>query len=257
VPKILKLLIGFGAVAIVFFVWLFTFGFQTWVRGEAVDQARRFPGLKLVPVALNNTLQSPAWGNTGECSAYLFDLPWAGKQIADDTANSRGGCVFSNGKNMITAYVGGPDDERNRFYVVPGLRPLMEQKYFGNDPPKTDYQFVNMVLAITPDSLPRYGGYSVIERDMKLIDEKKKIVRDTGADDVIYSISTPAFQGFQFSAPTGKASVEVRLYNDQNKVLLTFLTTGNGKPLPQQDINLVVQSVRRDPHAITVIGGKN
>jgi hypothetical protein len=39
--------------------------------------------------------------------------------------------------------------------------------------------------------------------------------------------------------------------------MLTFLTTGNGKPLPQQDINLVVQSVHRDPHAITVIGGKD
>jgi hypothetical protein len=256
-PKILKLLIGFGLLALVFFVWLFTFGIQTWIRGAASDEARKFPGLKLVPVALNNTLESPPTHNTAECSAYLLDLPWTDRQLPDDTKNSRGGCLFSNGQNMIMVHVGGPNDELNHFYVFPALRPINEQKYFGKDPPKTDYQLVKMALAITPDSLKRYGGWGSMERDSKLFDAKKKIVRDTGADDVIFFVATPVFQGFQFSAPESKPSVEVRLYNDQNKVTLQFLTTGKGKPLPQQDINLVMQSVCRDPNAITVSGGKN
>lgn len=246
-PKVLKLLIGFGAVALVGCVWLFAFGIQGFIRREAVKETRQIPGLKLVPVALSNTLVSPASGNTGECGGYLLDLPWPEKQLPDTTPPSRGGCVFSNGKNMIIMYVGNPNDEINRFYGVASMRPLMEQKYFGNDAPKSEYELVKRVLASTPDSMPRYGGYTTIERDTKLFEAKKKIMRDTGTDDVIFDVSTPKFQGFQFSAPGAKASVEARLYNDKNRVTLQFMTTGKGKPLSQQDINSVLESVHRDP----------
>jgi hypothetical protein len=246
-PKILKLLIGFGALALVGFVWLFVFGIQAFLRNEAGRESHHMPGLKLVPVALDNTLVSPASGNYGECSGYLIQLPWPEKQLPSTTPPSRGGCVFSNAKNMITVYVGGPNEELNRFYVVPSLRPLMEQKYFGSDPPKNDYQFVKLVLAITPDTLPRYGGYSTIERDTKLFEVKRKIMLDTSPNDGIFNVSTPTFRGFQFNSPGGKASVEARLYNDQNELTLQFLTTGKGTPLPQPDINSVLESVHRDP----------
>jgi hypothetical protein len=253
-PRILKLLLGFGAVAVLLFAWLFTFGMQTWIRGQVAKETKRFPGLALTPVALPNPLPSQSWGNPGACSGYLVDLPWAGTGLTVDGSNGGPHCVFNSARNMIVMIVGRPSDELNRFYVIPSYRALMEQKYFGNDPPKNDYQFLKIVLAITPDSFPRYAGWSEMDLDMKLFQEKTRIMRDTGTDDVIYSISSPPFQGFQFSAPNAKASVEVRLYNDKNKVTLQFLTTGKGTPLPQSDINSVVQSLRRDPNAVVTSG---
>ena len=88
-PKILKLLIGFGALALVGFVWLFVFGIQAFLRNEAGRESHHMPGLKLVPVALDNTLVSPASGNYGECSGYLIQLPWPEKQLPSTTPPSR------------------------------------------------------------------------------------------------------------------------------------------------------------------------
>jgi hypothetical protein len=257
VPKILKLLIAFGALALLCVLWLASCGFQMWLRSELNKQAIQFPGLKLTPIPLANTLVSPDSGNEAGCNGYVLDLPWPEKSLPSGEPNRRGACVFSNGQNMVMMYVGAPNEEINRFYGAPSMRPLLEQKYFGADPPRTNYEFVKRVLGVTPNTFPRYGGWMTLERDAKLFEQKKLIVRDTGADDVIYSVSTPSFQGFQFSSPSAKASVEVRLYSDKNKVTLQFLTTGKGKPLPQQDINAVVQSVKRDPRALMVEGGKN
>jgi hypothetical protein len=247
-PKVLKLLIGFGAVALLFFGWLFTFGIQTFVRGEASKLAQKHPGLRLTPVPLANTAVSLP-GNTENCNGYTIQMPWHGKEQPKNDVGGKSGCSFSDGRNIVAMYVGPSEQDLNNFYVIPSMRPLLEQKYFGNDPPKADYDLMKRVLAFTPDSLPRYGRWGEMELDEKLFDAKKTIIYDTGVDDVIYSLSTPAFQGFQFSKPGAKASVEVRLYSDQNKVTLTFLTTGKGTPLPQPDINVVVQSVRRDPNA--------
>jgi hypothetical protein len=245
-PKILKLLIAFGAIALLLLAWFGIFGFQTWVRSEANKDAQKRPGMRLTPVPLTNTLVNPP-GNSESCYGYFVRMPWQGKAQPKNDLSGKAGCSFSDGKNIVAMYVGDADEDLNNFYVVPSMRNLLQQKYFGNDPPKTDFDLIQRVLAFTPDALPRHGGWGEIERDTKLLGEKKSIVNDTGVDDVIYSISTPALQGFQFSAPGAKASVEVRLYNDENKVTLTFLTTGKGAPLPQPSINTVVQSVRRDP----------
>lgn len=247
-PKILKLLIGFGLLALIGVGWVFTFGIQMMMRSEAYKLAQRYPGLKLTPIPLANAAASPP-GNTENCNGYTIQMSWHGKEEPKNNVGGKSGCSFSDGKNIVAMYVGPPNQDLDNFYVIPSMRTLFEQKYFGTDPPKTDYELMKRVLATVPGSLPRHGGWGEIERDQKLYDAKKTIIFDTGVDDVIYSVSTPTFQGFQFSTPGAKASVEVRLYNDQNKVTLTFLTTGKGTPLPQPHINAVVQSVRRDPGA--------
>ena len=150
---------------------------------------------------------------------------------------------------MVTVYAGGPSDELDRFYASSTSRRALETEYFGDDPPRNDYEFTQRVLAVTPETLERKKAAAEAQGYTKLFEEKIKIIRDVG-DDGIFSISTPLFRGFQFNTPASKiSSVEVRLYNDHTKLYFSFLTQGDARKATQADINRIVQSIRIDPDA--------
>jgi hypothetical protein len=249
-PKILKFLIGLGALVVVAVICFFVFGLPALMRSTTLDQARRNPALRVTPTPLTDTAQNPAPGHTVEFDGFLIDFPWPAQPVPADVRDSNTG-LFTVGKQMITMYASGPGDELARFYVSPVFRQAMEAKYFGDDPPKNDYEFTRRVLAITPESLQRFNFWTEGERDLKLFDEKRNILRDAGGGDGIFSIATPLFRGFQFNTPKSKiASVDVRLYNEREKLYLTFLTQGDAPKATQPDINRIVQSIRRDPNYV-------
>ncbi len=244
-PKILKFLIGLGAVAVLCLIAGWFFGVQWFAKWVAAKSAQSSPVVRVVPKPLADTSVNNAPGTDESYRDYSFEVPWKDKPKVNNYG--AGGSVYAFGEHMVTVYALRPNGMIESLKKNPQNQQNIDTLFEG-DPPKTDYDFMRRILAITPDTFTWSMNKTEALRDGTLFFLKTKNVPAEAASGIFY-VTTPEFRGFQFGVPESKETgVEVDLYSDQVLLKFTFRERGGAPPIiPQPDINRIVQSVRKIP----------
>jgi hypothetical protein len=242
-PKILKFLIGLGVVVVICLVTAWLFGVQWFAKWMVGKTASKNPLVRVVPKPLADTSINNAPGTDESYRNYSFEVPW--KDTPKVSNYGAGGSVYSFGPHTVTLYSLRPNGMIESLKKNPQNQQNIDTLFEG-DPPKTDYDFMRRILAITPDTFTWSMNKTEAVRDGTLLFVKTKNVPVEAASGIFY-VTTPEFHGFQYGVPESKETgVEVDLYSDRVLLKFTFRERGGAPALiPQPDINRVVQSVRR------------
>jgi hypothetical protein len=247
VPKILKVLIGLGVAAAVSLVVAWIYGAQAFGRWESQRAARENPVLRLTPAPLHDASVNTARGTTVSFHGYLIDFPYG--HALPTYVDGAGQNVFAFDAQRVAVRAFPPDMIMKTLNRTPQIAENTN-KLFEGKPPRSDYDYVLMMLQATPDAFRWNIGKVEVMRDGALLFDKSRDTPRQGASGIFY-VANNEFRGFQFGLPEAKeAGVVVDLYGQAHMLRLFFHENGRAPAaIPQPDINRIIQSVRRDPGA--------
>ncbi len=223
-------------------VYLYFFGFQTWMMWEAHKIGRRSPVVNLVPVALPDSSISLADGRKLSYLGYDFEIPWNDVDESKTTLTAnRVVLVFHSGKALMLTTGRGHEftDE-----VVGQLDAKTFREAYGDSPMQSDYAMWQLIGSATPDRFTlRTPRKEAVGAMMLLVVKAVAIPESSG----FYSIETNGFKGFQWGNPQSHPShIVADLFTDNAGLEFIFPAQKN-HPLDvtQAEINRILQSVHK------------
>ena len=204
---------------------------------EAHSAARKNHLLSIVPRPLSDTTVSPARGTTLSAFGYQYEVPWTNieKTVQPDSISD---VVFTSGEAVAFGDPGAASDLA-RLWRSSGA-----DKFLGAEATRSNYQFGSTILSLTPQSFSIWMSSTEANRAITLF--RMKEVYTTGAETGLYSIQTPRYQGFQKGDPKKTRTIELTIYDQQDREYHFLIGTAKDTPLmiTQPEINRIVETLR-------------
>ena len=218
--------------------------------------ARKLPPIaRVVPIELKDNTFSSAAGTKLSYLGYDFEVPWSDLDQSktelypkDNPEKSAAVFVFHSGLRLWLKVV--PQREFANLWATDFKTPPRAfDAIFGVGSANSDYVFVNNVYSFSPDKMHHWSGApsTHIREEMVLI--AKSMMLTKAADDGIFHLHTPLFEGFQQGNPNkNRNTVVVDVYAGDDHVEILFLQKDyqNSPGVTQPEINSIIQSLHRN-----------
>jgi hypothetical protein len=111
--------------------------------------------------------------------------------------------------------------------------------FFGEEVMQSNYAFYNNILLITPKDITlTTPGKEAVAKSV-LVALKPLLIVTPGGETTVYSFTTNEIRGFQFGRPTGKGSVVITLFDEEDKMYEMVIKCTN-----QEDIDFILSTIK-------------
>jgi hypothetical protein len=240
-----RILIGFVIVVGVVYLYLSLFGGPFFLTKRYINN----PVMWKVPAALPDLTISTAPGMKLSYFGWEFEVPWndldPGKTKAIGKPPWQWQVIgFRSGRQIV--FMRHPANEWSKL-LPPPTDPKLKNAYkrlFGADA-SSDYAFTRATLEATPDQLTPFTFRRQAVRLALLLFFKSAEVGVHNAKSGIFMIDTSGFRGFQYGNPAKQPGTDDVLYSERGGIEFHFGSRSPNKaPIPQADINRVIQTVK-------------
>jgi hypothetical protein len=128
---------------------------------------------------------------------------------------------------------------------------------YGEDAVKSNYAFLRTVLYLTPAQVSLFSGFKTIVRDAVFLQLKHLEMK--GAETGLYFFQLGTVKGFQKGDPAKVPVVLIEAFDAQDRDYQVWVgkTLGTRGQVTQQDINLILSTLRTIPSAWTKSDAEN
>src|ERR1700731_1915120 len=243
-----RILIGLGTAVIVGATYLWFFGVQTACALMVRYTYRKMPEVAKTPIPLSDLSISETRHRTASYFGYEFELPWDDVDEQKDKTVGTIHISYSRSGNAFWFSAFPPKEFVNSLMEMAKLDPQGFRQLYGDKAFESDYAFHQKMLRLTPSEItPFVSQRQAIAGQTLLI---IKAISMPKASSGIFSIRTPAFEGFQFEDPaTRPLRITEELYSREGGINVIFLpkVDGSAPRISQPEINRVIQSIRKVP----------
>lgn len=208
-------------------------------------QARKMPGVKVVPRPLQDFSLSDSPVTTLSYFGYAFEVPWT--TTYKQRASEKGDLVlldFASGQNLLFLVPGNNDGLLAEISNDPQLHMQNLRFVFGELVNRSPYDQYATLVETTPQSIRAFGLRSEAVRGMALL-TIKAIAITPNPETGIFSFNLPDKRGFQIGDPHRTTRVGLEVFDLGGRHLEIFFGTANEKArISQQDVNRVLTSLR-------------
>jgi len=241
-----RFLAALGVVAMLVAAYIYFFGVQTGATLLARYKYRGIPAAMQTPVPLKDLSVSSIPHRKLSWLGYELELPW---DDVDESKSKTGGRIhltaFRSG-NVFWFSCFPPDEFVKGVMKDTKVDPETFRRTYGDKASQSDYEFIRMMLAVTPRTITPFTSTQQSVRDSTLLLLKAMAVPEAASG--IFSIGVAGRKGYQFGDP-GKDPQEVRddLYGSDDGVELAFFLKPHGSvpAISQAEINRVLQSLHK------------
>jgi hypothetical protein len=243
-----RTLIALGIAVIVGGTYLWFFGIQTTYALTVRYTYRKMPDVARSPVPLSDLSISKIPHRTASYFGYEFELPWDDVDEQKDKTVGTIHVSYSRSGNAFWFSTFPPKEFVNGLMKMAKLDPQGFRELYGDEAFESDYAFHQKMLKLTPSEItPFVSRRQAVAGQMLLL---IKAISMPKAGSGIFSIQTPAFEGFQFENPrTRPLRITEELYSNEGGIDVIFLqkVDGGAPTISQSEINRVIHSIRKVP----------